>query len=87
MARGRPVVATGRGGSGEYLRDGENALLFEAGDPAALAAAVRRLAGDPALRRRLREAGLETAPLHTEAVFNDAVLHELTEAAGNRRIA
>ena len=32
MARGRPVVATGRGGSAEYLRDGENALLFEAED-------------------------------------------------------
>ena len=32
MARGRPVVATGRGGSGEYLRDGENCVLFEADD-------------------------------------------------------
>jgi hypothetical protein len=26
MARGRPVVATGRGGSGEYLREGGNRL-------------------------------------------------------------
>jgi glycosyltransferase involved in cell wall biosynthesis len=81
MARGRPVVATGRGGSGEYLRDGENALLFEAGDPEALAAAVRRLAADPALRGRIREAGLATAPLHTEDQFNAAVLRELLAAA------
>jgi glycosyltransferase involved in cell wall biosynthesis len=81
MARGRPVVATGRGGSGEYLRDGENALLFAAGDPRGLADAVNRLAGDPALRRRLREPGLATARLHTEDQFNEAVLREI-EAAG-----
>src|SRR5206468_6163322 len=60
MGRGRPVVATGRGGSGEYLRDGENALLFEAGNERALADAVARLAGDRGLRGRLREAGLRT---------------------------
>ncbi len=81
MARGRPVVATGRGGGGEYLRDGENALLFTAGDPAELAKAVRKLAVDPDLRQRLRQTGLETAPWYTEDVFNAAVLNEL-EAAG-----
>ena len=32
MARGRPVVASGRGGSGEYLRDGENALIASPDD-------------------------------------------------------
>ena len=77
MARGRPVVATGRGGSGEYLRDGENALLFEAGDERALADAVARLAGDRGLRGRLREAGLRTAEQHTEIEFNAAVVREL----------
>ena len=82
MALGRPVVATGRGGSGEYLRDGENALLFEAGDAAALAAAVRRLAGEPALRERLRAGGARTAPLHTEDVFNAAVAGEVEQACG-----
>jgi glycosyltransferase involved in cell wall biosynthesis len=80
MALGRPVVATGRGGSGEYLRDGQNALLFEAGDAGALAGAVTRLAGDPALRARLREGGAATAPLHTEDVFNAAVLREVEAA-------
>jgi len=80
MARGRPVVATGRGGSGEYLRDGENAVLFEAGDAAALARAVERVAHDPELRRRLRQAGLETAAQHTEDGFNEAVLRELESA-------
>lgn len=73
MARGRPVVATGRGGSAEYLRDGENCLLFDAESPPGLAAAVRRLAEDESLRQRLRDEGLRTAPRHTEPVFNAAV--------------
>jgi glycosyltransferase involved in cell wall biosynthesis len=79
MALGRPVVATGRGGSSEYLRDGENALLFEAGDARSLAAAVERLAEDATLRARLREGGIETAPRHTEDVFNAAVAREVAE--------
>jgi glycogen(starch) synthase len=70
MARGRPVVATGRGGSAEYLRDEENCLLAKAGDPASLASALRRLSSEPALRRRLRVGCLATAALHTEQMFN-----------------
>lgn len=81
MAKGRPVVATGRGGSAEYLRDGENCLLFEAGDPQDLAARLRRLAGDARLRRRLRAGGLATAPRHTEEVFNEAVEAAVLAAA------
>jgi glycosyltransferase involved in cell wall biosynthesis len=87
MARGRPVVATGRGGSAEYLRDGENCLLFDAGDADGLAAAVRRLAGDESLRARLRERGLATAPNHTEDVLNAAVERELETAVGTRPAA
>ena len=61
MALGRPVIATGQGGSGEYLRDQENCLLVPPGDPRAIAAAVRRLADDPQLRARIRTGGLATA--------------------------
>ncbi len=61
MACACPVVASGQGGSGEYLVDNANALLHPPGDPDALAAAVNRLAQDPALRRRLVEGGLVTA--------------------------
>ena len=81
MGRGRPVVATGRGGSAEYLRDEHNCLLFNADDAEALAATLSRLATDDALRARLRRGGLETAAKHTEAVFNEAVEKELTRAA------
>jgi glycogen synthase len=85
MGRGRPVVATGRGGSGEYLLDEHNCLLFDAGDAEALAAALRRLGSDESLRARLRRGGLETAPKYTEAVFNAAVEEELTSIATQSR--
>jgi glycogen synthase len=81
MGVGRPVVATGRGGSGEYLEDGENCLLFRAGDAEELARAVRRVAADAPLRARLRAAGRETAARHTEAAFNQAVEGFLADAA------
>ena len=87
MGLGRPVVATGRGGSGEYLRDGENALLHPAGDAGALAAAVRRLAGDDELRARLRRGGEATAREHTDDRYNAAVEEELRlacERGGSR---
>jgi glycosyltransferase involved in cell wall biosynthesis len=84
MARGRPVVATGRGGSAEYLRDGENCVLFDADDVEQLAEAVRRLASDEELRLRLRERGLETAAQHTESRLNKAVERELEEALGRQ---
>jgi glycogen(starch) synthase len=82
MARGRPVVATGRGGSGEYLRHGENALLFEADDAGQLAAALQLLASDAPLRARLREGGLATAARYTEPGYNAEVEAALLEAAG-----
>jgi glycogen synthase len=80
MAVGRPVVATGTGGSAEYLEDGGNSLLFAAGDDAALAKAVTRLAGDEELRARLREGGAATAARHTEAEFSARVAEAVREA-------
>jgi glycosyltransferase involved in cell wall biosynthesis len=84
MASGCPVLATGRGGSAEYLRDGENCLLAPVGDPAALAASVRRLATDADLRERLRAGGLATAAGHGEERFHQAIERHLREVAGLR---
>ena len=57
LAAGLPVVASDIPVFAEYLRDGENALLVPPGDPAALAGALHRLAGDPALRQTLAAGG------------------------------
>jgi len=57
MAAGVPVVASRVGGVAEQVADGETGLLVAPGDPAELAAALRRLAADPSLRRRLGAAG------------------------------
>jgi glycosyltransferase involved in cell wall biosynthesis len=55
MNRGLAVIASDAVGAaaGGLLRDDVNGLVVPAGDSASLASAIRRLAGDPALRRRL----------------------------------
>lgn len=60
MASGRPVIATERPQTSEYLKDGVNALLVPYGDDEALASAINRLRADPSLRRRLTAAARET---------------------------
>lgn len=57
MAAEKPVVATAIGGTDEAVVDGSTGLLIPAGNPAALAEAIRRVLGDPALARRFAEAG------------------------------
>lgn len=54
-----PVVTTRPAIPLPELRDGENVLLVPAGDPLALAEALSRLAGDPALRARLAAGAME----------------------------
>jgi glycosyltransferase involved in cell wall biosynthesis len=59
MNRGLPVIASDAVGAaaGGLVRDGANGLIVPAGEPAALARAVRRLAEDAELRARLGRAG------------------------------
>jgi glycosyltransferase involved in cell wall biosynthesis len=61
MACGTPVVATGTGGSAEFLHDGGNCLRYPPGDADALAGAIRRLAESAPLRERLVAGGAATA--------------------------
>jgi glycosyltransferase involved in cell wall biosynthesis len=56
LSVGTPVIATRVGGVPEIVEDGVNGLLVPAGDPAALAAAIRRFFADGELRGRLRAA-------------------------------
>ena len=86
MAVGTPVIATGAGGSDEYLEDGVNCAIYAPReDPAALAAAVRGLAGDPPLRAKLRAGGLATADRFPESGFNAAVREALAAVADSPR--
>ena len=82
MAVGTPVVASGTGGSAEYLRDGENALVIGEPDPAAWARAVRALAAGEALRGRLRTGGLQTAARHPAGMAPAAVARALEDIVG-----
>jgi glycosyltransferase involved in cell wall biosynthesis len=58
-AMGVPVIGTDVGGVPETMQAGETGLLVPPRDPAALAAALETLLADPALRRRMGDAGRE----------------------------
>jgi phosphatidylinositol alpha-mannosyltransferase len=61
FAAGKPVLASDIAGYREVLRDGVDGQLLPAGDPLALAQALRRLALEPALRARMAAAARERA--------------------------
>ena len=56
-AHGLPVVAAAAAGPAALISDGEDGLLAPVDDADALAAAVRRVIGEPGLAARLAEAG------------------------------
>ena len=84
MARGLPVACSDRSSLPEVA--GEAALLFDPSDPLAIARAVERLLGDPALARRLRAAGRERATRFTweRAARETLAVYERVLAAPRR---
>ena len=64
MSCGRAVVGPRAGGIPEFVRHGDNGLLYDMGDSEELAAAVIALLRSPALRDRLGQAGREAAGQH-----------------------
>ena len=60
LAMGKPLITADTPAAREALVHGENAFLVPAGDPDALADAVRRLKNDPRIMKRLARGGLET---------------------------
>lgn len=92
LAAGKAVVVADEGGPVEWVDDGVNGLRVRPRDPAALAAALRRLADEPELRDRLRAAAGATAGLLTDADvaaaharFYAEVVRRREEGAGHRR--
>lgn len=88
LACGTPLVTGDTPGARELLADGVSALLVRPGDPAALAAAVRRLRDDAVLRERVAAGGLAAYRAQaSEAVLGArwrSLLEELL-AGGRRR--
>ena len=77
MALGRPLVVTRTPTIGDYLRDGETALLVPRGDVAAMAAALRQLLDDPAAALAM---GRRAQAEYAARFSNEAHLRLLAEA-------
>jgi len=82
LAVGTPVLATRVGGVGEVVHDGENGLLFPAGDAAALEAGIRRFFEDEQLRERLRAAAPGSVRAYDRATIFGRLERVLSAAAG-----
>jgi len=79
MGMGLPVLlAAPEGEASAIVERTGSGIAVPAGDPAALAEAVRRLAADPAWRATLAEASLATAPSHTRE-FQASAFAELLD--------
>ena len=75
MSHGIPVLASRIGALAETTVDGETGLLFEPGDVAGLAAAMRRLWDDAGLARRLGRGGRAHIARHSSrAAHRDTLL-------------
>lgn len=82
MSHGLPVVTTPLRGMADHLKDGENALFVRPRAPDELAAAIRRLLGDEALRDRMRLANLAKVEDFAPAAAARTYLDALRDVAG-----
>ncbi|HZW31798.1 MAG TPA: glycosyltransferase, partial [Isosphaeraceae bacterium] len=79
MQFAKPVVATAAPGTTEVVVDGETGVLVPIGDVTGLTRSIRDLVRDPALARRLGEAGRARAAAHFGAAGMIAQFAELYE--------
>jgi glycosyltransferase involved in cell wall biosynthesis len=86
MNRELPLIATTAVGAvaGGLVRDGETGLVVPAGDAGALAAALRRLHADPALRARLGANGRAAVAAYTHAAWAAGMSRALAAAGVSR---
>ena len=86
--QGRPVIASTAVGAvaGGLVRDGRNGLVVPAGDVGALAAALRRLHDDPALRARLGEQARADVAPYTQAAWAHGMSRALAAAGASRTL-
>jgi glycosyltransferase involved in cell wall biosynthesis len=87
MNRRLPVIASDAVGAaaGGLVRDGRNGLVVPAGDASALAAAMRRLAGDAGLRERMGAAARADVAAYTPAAWAEGFSEALASVGQSRR--
>ncbi|MFN8825181.1 MAG: glycosyltransferase family 4 protein [Planctomycetota bacterium] len=88
MAAGLPIVASDVGAIGDVVVDGQEGLLVPAGDPVALAAALRRVLTETDLAARLGAAAARRFDAEFDAQVTEASLHQRIGAlldAGERQ--
>ncbi len=81
MAAGCPVIASDLGGMSESVNNGVNGLLFPAGDSAALAERVSRLAKDRALLQKYAEATTPPSSVPDHVCRLEKIYAELVQPA------
>lgn len=84
LAAGTPVIATAVGGVTEIVRDGENGVLVQPHDAAALAAAVTRVFSDPALLQTLRTNAARSVVQYSRDRVYGRLLDILVAASGRQ---
>jgi glycosyltransferase involved in cell wall biosynthesis len=84
LAARRPVVVTAVGGNPEIVRDGVEGLLVPRGDFQAAGQAMLKLLGDPALAKRMGEAGAVRVAEHYRLERTIARYHQLYQRLAGR---
>lgn len=86
IATGLPVVATTAGSIPEILDDGVEGFLVPQRDPAALAAAIRRLHDDPSIAPRLGQAARKRFDKEFDIRATEPRLHERIKASVGQKL-
>jgi glycosyltransferase involved in cell wall biosynthesis len=82
MNAGRPLILSDRVGSArDLLKDGDNGLSFPAGNPAALAGAIRRVLGEPGFRERAGALSLQLVSRWDTGLAVEGLQHALARVA------
>ncbi len=74
MATGGYVVVRPNEGNVEYLRDGENCLMYDGDNLQTAVDAIERIYSDPQLRERLYDGGLRTAKSRDWSIIQSHIL-------------
>lgn len=85
MDSGLPIVTTYIRGAADHLKEGVHACFVPPQNPAELAAAIRRVLGDPDLRARMAKANRAKVKEFAPEIVGEQYLGILRQIAGSRQ--